>query len=317
MDLLLRIKLTELMRIKKIDYLEIINTFHLNIHLDWLRNEYLADRNGRHDIFEKLDIFYDNVRSINRVDKDFSLFEYTDDIDGSVIVIGLYLELLEYWGEFDKIGGIIKHYSEKYPNNKVVFYWNHDTDFKKYNHFVESCQNVYIINYNTSHESRGDIVTPFWSFDVVDINVEKDRFCSFVGSPNNEMRSTLINTVKDKSNYYILNKLNKDEYAKAIGRSIFNLSPRGQGLSSYRFFECLYYDSIPVLIADDVVLPFKNEVDYNDICIRIPEGKCGDFQYINNTLLNVDHGKMIYNISQIKGRFNLKGIQKNLVDRLW
>jgi len=59
-------------------------------------------------------------------------------------------------------------------------------------------------------------------------------------------------------------------YAKEILKSKFILCPKGNGNSSYRFFEVMEAGRVPVLISDNYVLP---DIPYNwdDIVIRIAE----------------------------------------------
>lgn len=304
------------MKFKVIDFDEIYSICKNPLKMESL-SEYL--NGGRQDVLINPDIFCENVRSIDKnvSEKDFTLFERVDYINESVVIIfSIYLELFQYENKSDNILFCIDYYSKKYPKNKIVFYWNHDVDFKIYNNFVKNYKNVYIINYNTSEATKNDMVIPFWSFDTNLINESKTKFCSFVGSFNNNLRINLYNTFSQNNLYYFTNKLNSVEYKKAISQSIYNFAPRGIGLSSYRFFECIHSNTIPVLFADDVIMPFTDEVNYNDICIKIPEAKSIDFNYINKILHNTDYNKILNNISIMRNKFTLLGIQKYIKNKL-
>ena len=63
-------------------------------------------------------------------------------------------------------------------------------------------------------------------------------------------------------------------------------------------------------------MPFTDDVNYNDICIKIPEGKSIDFNYINKILHNADYNKILNNISIIRNKFTLLGIQKYIKNKL-
>jgi hypothetical protein len=64
--------------------------------------EYL--NGGRQDVLEHFDIFAENVRSRDRKHKNFDIFESVSEItDDCVIVVGFYLELLEFWGQRNKL----------------------------------------------------------------------------------------------------------------------------------------------------------------------------------------------------------------------
>lgn len=170
------------MKFKVIDFDEIYSICKNPLKMESL-SEYL--NGGRQDVLINPDIFCENVRSIDKIisEKDFTLFERVDYINESVVIIfSIYLELFQYENKSDNILFCIDYYSKKYPKNKIVFYWNHDVDFKIYNKFVENYKNVYIINYNTSEATKNDMVIPFWSFDTTLINESKTKFCSFIGS---------------------------------------------------------------------------------------------------------------------------------------
>jgi hypothetical protein len=307
------------MKFKLIHYTDIINDFKLNNHLYWLQNEYLAERNGRHDIFDNIDIFSENIRSKNRKYKKFQLFERVDNIDVDVvIVVGFYLELLEYWGEYNKIVEVITYYSNKYPDNKIIFFWNHDTDFIKYNDSIKHLKNIFILNYNTSQETPNDIVVPFWTFSDKDdiLEVDKLYFCNFIGTLNGGLRSTLYSNLIGKENYFVSQKLDYSSFIDIVSKSKFTLCPKGSGLSSYRFFECMFLGSVPVLIADQVILPYNEILDYDKMIVRIPESKVNDFEYINNKLLEIDYEQMCKNIIENIKYFRLDGIQEFIHNKI-
>lgn len=309
-------------KFKKIHYLEVINEFNLNHHLDWINNEYLAERNGRHDIFTNLDIFEENIRSKNKVYKNFDLFESVNQIkDDTIIVVGIYLELLQYFGEIETLKKILYTYCNRYKNNKVIFYWNHDSDFAQYNGYIENLKNAIILNYNTSKKTKNDIILPFWTYDIDDeietLSINSKRFfCNLLCSLNNNIRLKLFNTFSNKNKYIISQHLPYSEFKDIIMSSIFTFCPRGIGLSSYRFFETIRLGSIPVLFADDVVLPYENEINYEEMIVRIPENKINNFNYIDSLLNDTDYNALLKNISKNLKYFRLDGIQEHVFKRI-
>jgi len=307
------------MKIKLIHYTDIINNFSLQRYLNWIQNEYLAERNGRNDIFDNIDIFFENIRSKNLKFKKFELFNRVDDIDNdTIIVIGLYLELLEYWGEYNKIIELLKYYSNKYSGNKVVFFWNHDSDFVKYNYITEKLNNIFILNYNTSQETINDIVVPFWTFPNQDdiLEVDKVYLCNFIGTLNGSLRSSLYSNLIGKDDYFVSQKIDYTSFIDVVSKSKFTLCPKGSGLSSYRFFESMFLGSVPVLIADQVILPYNDFLDYDKMIIRIPESKVNNFEYINNKILDSDYSQMKKNIIENIKYFRLDGIQEFVYNKI-
>jgi hypothetical protein len=68
-------------------------------------------------------------------------------------------------------------------------------------------------------------------------------------------------------------------YTQEILQSKFVLCPRGNGNSSYRFFEVMEAGRVPVIISDSYVLP-KVAYDWNDVVIRIAENDIGRIESI-------------------------------------
>lgn len=67
----------------------------------------------------------------------------------------------------------------------------------------------------------------------------------------------------------------RELFINALRKSFLTLCPAGTGKNSIRFFETLSMGRIPVLISDNCVLPFENEINYDDFIIRIDEKDAG------------------------------------------
>jgi hypothetical protein len=68
-------------------------------------------------------------------------------------------------------------------------------------------------------------------------------------------------------------------FVGSLKDSITILCPAGMGKGSIRFFEAMSMGRIPVLISDDCMLPFEDEIDYSAFSLRINESdieKAGD-----------------------------------------
>jgi hypothetical protein len=70
-----------------------------------------------------------------------------------------------------------------------------------------------------------------------------------------------------------LKEARRKEYLETLGQSITVLCPRGTGMNSIRFFEVMSMGKVPVLISDGCVLPLENEIDWDDLIVRIPEDR--------------------------------------------
>lgn len=277
--------------------------------------EYL--NGGRQDILENFDIFTENVRSIDRKLKNFDLFEQTKTVsDDCVVVVGFYLELLEYWGQRSRIYDVVKYYCELYSNNKVVVTWNHDIDAAQIFNFMDSFKNLYVLNFNTSVNHERYILLPFWTIDDELIIEEKKYLANLVCAYNNPIRVNLKGALINRHGIFVSDKVSFEQYRKLLSSSKFTLCPKGLGLSSYRFFEAFHSNSIPVLFADNIILPYQDRLNYNDFIIRIPENKSNDGAYIINLLTSADYDTMLKNMNNVREEFTLKGVQEEIIKRL-
>lgn len=75
------------------------------------------------------------------------------------------------------------------------------------------------------------------------------------------------------------------EYLENMVSSQFVVCIRGGGNYSLRFYEALSLGKIPILIDTDCVLPFDDQIDWDQHCIVVPVSKLGDLQcYISDWL---------------------------------
>jgi len=297
-----------------VDFYSIIKDIKIHF-VDGQIKEYLEG--GRQDILENVDLFCDNVRSKNKSFKQFELFNRINSIKSdTIIVISLYLELLQYWGQHNKIKELCEYYCNKYPNNKIVVHWNHDTDAKQIFNFIDDYKNLYVLNFNTSLNHERFIVLPFWSISDKLVENSKTKFANLICTINNNLRSQLFSMLNQDPNFYVSQRVEYSEYENILSSSVFTFCPRGVGLSSYRFFESFHLNTIPVLIADDVVLPFENDLDYKNFIVKIPENKILDLNYIKSTLSQINQKEFLSKIKEVREFFTLKGAQKEIYKKL-
>jgi hypothetical protein len=306
-------------KIHILDYKEIIPTLYRPLTEEHpMFKEYLYK--GRQDILVNTDIFCNNVRSKNLKETNFSLFDRTTIDDSEIIIFPIYLELFEFLGLRENIKYSLETYSSKYPDKKVVFFWNHDGDFKAYNDTTFKYKNCRIINYNTSEKTDNDIIVPFWTMENINpIEEEKQIYCSFAGSVTHQIRWLIANKIIEYNSpkfQYFGTTLPYEEYRKKLSQTTFSLCPRGAGLSSYRFFECIHANTIPVLIADDVVLPYEEDLYYPDFSIRCKEKHITDMSVLYEILQSVDSDKMLKRLKEVRHRFTPAGVQGYVHGRL-
>jgi len=157
---------------------------------------------------------------------------------------------------------------------------------------------------------------------------DKNILCSFVGNitSNNvepNVRKLMFNILSHSNNFHLINsggwnpvvnKQNQDIFIQTTINSKFALAPRGYGRSSFRFFEIFKLGSIPIYLWNDLDwLPFKDEIDYNKLCINIHYSQ---LKNLENILLNItenDYNNMLNYYDTIKHLFSVEGLYDKII----
>ncbi len=155
--------------------------------------------------------------------------------------------------------------------------------------------------------------------------VDKDIFCSFVGSNTHPIRDKIKQIYDSDKDFNLHMKPWTDTipqnqlefFIDITTRSKFSLCPRGYGAQSFRFYEILQLNSIPVIVYDKEWLPFKSEIDYESFCVLI---KASEVPTLKDRLLSITQkqqdnmlkqGKIIY-----EKYFTLEGMSKQILTTL-
>ncbi|KAF8775285.1 hypothetical protein HU200_004691 [Digitaria exilis] len=80
------------------------------------------------------------------------------------------------------------------------------------------------------------------------------------------------------------NKLGRIDYFKHLRNAKFCLAPRGESSWTLRFYESFFVECVPVILSDEVELPFQNVIDYSEISIKWPSTRIGPelFEYLES-----------------------------------
>ncbi|PIA47666.1 hypothetical protein AQUCO_01400344v1 [Aquilegia coerulea] len=70
-------------------------------------------------------------------------------------------------------------------------------------------------------------------------------------------------------------KLGRAEYFQHLRNAKFCLAPRGESSWTLRFYESYFVECVPVILSDQVELPFQNVIDYSQISIKWPATRIG------------------------------------------
>ena len=126
----------------------------------------------------------------------------------------------------------------------------------------------------------GDIPLPL-TYDNTELfeeykNNNKTVFCSFVGSLTHPCREIML-SVMNKPDVVLItnnwtNRVEEDKqqlFLQTTSKSRFTLAPRGYGKTSFRMYEALRLNSIPVYIYDDEWLPYKEVLDWSKLAVLV------------------------------------------------
>jgi GDP-L-fucose synthase len=103
-------------------------------------------------------------------------------------------------------------------------------------------------------------------------NIREKMYHSFVNKPDCFIKSNekwfFQEYVYGKNNIHLINNHKQDEfYINLLANSKFSLCPSGTGPNSIRLWESLSFGSIPIILADSLMLPIIPDIDYNDYFI--------------------------------------------------
>jgi hypothetical protein len=147
----------------------------------------------------------------------------------------------------------------------------------------------------------------------------KDIKISFVGSLTHPIRDLIYNLYKNNDNFkfdvknweLITEEKNIEKFFNITARSEFTLCPRGYGKSSFRLYESMQLDSIPVYVFDQPWLPWETQIEWDKFCILIPTNEISNIQpHIENTNINsfLKYKNKIYD-----EYFSFDGVYKNII----
>lgn len=96
----------------------------------------------------------------------------------------------------------------------------------------------------------------------------KKHFASFVGSRTHPIRNELDRLIGKDGFYISFEPHSPEQYCRIMHESIFTLCPRGYGANSFRIFEAVQYESIPVYISDEFIDCFDAEFEMFGVKIK-------------------------------------------------
>jgi len=164
----------------------------------------------------------------------------------------------------------------------------------------------------------------------IDKTLSKDIFCSFVGTCLNtdkySCRLKLYEEYGQDNQFYfnekrpwdrIVTRTQFEEFCNITQRSTFTLCPRGYGLQSFRIYEALQLNSIPVFVYNKPFFPFCDKINWNEFCVKIHESEIPSLKeklqsYSEKEIMDMlKKGKEVY-----KQYFTMEGMSTQILEKL-
>jgi hypothetical protein len=153
----------------------------------------------------------------------------------------------------------------------------------------------------------------------------KQQLASFVGThTTHPLRMELFRLFGRKLN---MKFITRNDWSNSISDNLANifintttqskfcLAPRGFGKSSFRFFEAIQLDTIPVYFWDDIEwLPYKDIIDYTKFSVSIHKDDIPRTYEILKSISNDKYGQMIEELKRVKHYFTLDGMSKYIIN---
>jgi hypothetical protein len=108
-----------------------------------------------------------------------------------------------------------------------------------------------------------------------------------------------------------------DTFIDVTLKSKFCLAPRGYGRSSFRFFEAMLLDTVPVYFWDDIEwLPYKELLDYSKFAVSIKNGDISKTYDILKSISDEKYLSMLEEIKRVRHYFTLEGMSEYIVRKI-
>ena len=137
---------------------------------------------------------------------------------------------------------------------------------------------------------------------------ERDIYCSFSGRYDTHWcRFKMVEKLGNLPEFIFFESTPViKNYNEILSRSIFTLAPRGFGYTSFRLFEAIHCESIPIYVWEDkCVLPFSDILDWNTFSIVI---NINEIENLPNLLKDVNIEFMQENVRKVKEKFTYEYI---------
>ena len=95
------------------------------------------------------------------------------------------------------------------------------------------------------------------------------------------------------------------DYKTLMLSSVFSVAPAGNGLHSFRLAEAIFFGSIPVIVDDEITLPFCGALDWRRFSVRVSESQIKDLPRILRAIPPVKVAQMQARLAVVKEKYFL------------
>jgi hypothetical protein len=156
---------------------------------------------------------------------------------------------------------------------------------------------------------------------------QKDFLASFIGtSTTHPLRQQISTYISNKKDIYYFSRdkwsegvveEDKKRFIEVTMRSKFCLAPRGYGRSSFRFFEAMLMDIIPIYFWNDFEwLPYKELLNYSKFSISIHQSEIHTVEDKLRKIGEEEYGNMMEELRRVRHYFTLEGMSEYIVKRI-
>ncbi len=131
----------------------------------------------------------------------------------------------------------------------------------------------------------------------------------------NPIRQEMYRQLSGSAGIYIRDSFTTASYIKDLCQSVFALCPRGYGLTSFRLYEAMALDCIPIYISDIFWLPFQNKIDWGKCSILIRENEIDRIPGIIQNMNEKEIKERTDYIKQVSDKyFTMEGTCKEIAE---
>tara|TARA_R110000824_G_scaffold33410_8_gene106983 strand:+ start:7732 stop:8619 length:888 start_codon:yes stop_codon:yes gene_type:complete len=152
----------------------------------------------------------------------------------------------------------------------------------------------------------------------------KKYLASFVGSNTHPIRQKMIDAMDGKSGIKINSEgwnmnVSDDRFIDFIETSLesrFVLCPRGYGPASFRLYEAMQLDAVPVYVTDDLWLPWNHDVKWEEFCVIVSDspGEINSLYERLQAITDEEYESMKTKVKEVYNKyFTLEGTCDNIL----